>query len=153
MASIESYITGTKKLIEIVGCWPSFHEAEVIDLSLWRGRVKPGDWDDRNVFPVLTVKIHVFRENPDSPRSNHALATLRFEDVDEFKMDGFNHLNEIDEISISVQERGKFENGEDLPPYLVVRFQQIFGMAASFRCFLIEVVDAVRCTAEGDIAS
>ena len=54
--------------------------------------MKPGDWDDSNVMPMLTAKIHIFIE---SPTSQHTLATLRFEDVDDYKMDGFNHQNAI----------------------------------------------------------
>ena len=148
MDGIESSIKGSEKLTRIYGGWPSFHDAEVIELQYWRGDIKPGDWDDRNVFPVLTVKIHIFIE---SPSSQHTLATLRFEDVDDFKMEGFNHQNAILGLSITVQERGTFTNGERLPPYLVVEFQRAFGMSASFRCFRIEVADAVRCTEEGKV--
>ncbi len=148
MSSIESHIAGSQKLTDIFGRWPTFHDAEVIEVHLWRGDVRPGDWDDRNVFPVLTAKIHIFIENPGS---QHTLATLRFEDVDDLKMEGFNHENAILGLSISIQERGKFESGEDLPPYLVVQFQRGFGISASFRCFRIEVIDAVRCGEDGKV--
>jgi len=148
MVGIESFIKGSEKLTSIYGSWPSFHDAEVIELQYWRGDVKPGDWDDRNVFPVLTTKIHIFIE---SPTSQHTLATLRFEDVDDFKMEGFNHLNAILGLSICIQDRGKFKSGESLPPCLTVEFQPAFGMGASFRCFRIEVVDASRCTEEGKV--
>jgi hypothetical protein len=145
MASIESLIAGSEKLTRIYGGWPSFHDAEVIELHLWRGQMRPGDSD---VFPVLTAKIHIFVE---SPTSQHTLATLRFEDVDDYRMEGFNYQNAILSLSITVQNRGKFESGEGLPPYLVVEFRSAFGMSASFRCFRIEVVDAVRCTEEGKV--
>ena len=148
MLGIESHIAGSQKLTAIYGEWPSFHDAEVIELHYWRGQMKPGDWDDSNVLPVLSAKIHIFIE---SPTSQHTLATVRFEDVDDFKMEGFNHQNAILGLSIAIQERGTFENGERLPPYLVVEFQRAFGMSASFRCFRIEVVDAVRCSEEGTV--
>ena len=146
MSSIESYIVGSQKLTDIFGQWPSFHDAEIMELRLWRGDVRPGDWDDRNVFPVVTAKFHVFIENPSS---HHTLTTLRFEDVDDFRMEGFNHQNAILELSIHIHPRGTFGDGQDLPPYLVVQFKPAFGMGASFRCFRIEVVDAVRCTEDG----
>jgi hypothetical protein len=148
MSSIESHIVGSEKLTGIFGRWPSFHDAEVIEFHLWRGDIKPGDWDDSNVFPVITAKIHIFIE---SPESQHTLATIRFEDVDELKMEGFNHQNASLGLSISLRDRGKFETGEDLPPYLVVQFQPAFGVSASFCCFRIEVVDAVRCTEDGKV--
>jgi hypothetical protein len=66
-------------------------------------------------------------------------------------MEGFNHQNAILGLTIAVQERGTSTNGERLPPYLVVEFQPAFGMSASFRCFGIEVLNAVRCTEEGKV--
>ena len=146
MPTIDSHIAGIRKLIDIFGCWPSFHDAEVIEFHLWRGDVKSGAWDDNDVFPIITAKIHVFIEQTGS---QHTMVTLRFEDVDEVRMEGFNHQNAILGISIVVEGRGNFPNGGDLPPYLVVRFEQAFGMSASFRCLRIEVVDAVRCTQDG----
>ena len=36
VTGIESFIDGSEKLVRIFGYWPSFHDAEVIDLHLWR---------------------------------------------------------------------------------------------------------------------
>lgn len=153
MTGIESLIQDSQKLTDLFGCWPSFHDAEVVDLHFWRGYVHPGEWDDRNVFPVLTIQIHVLEAT--QLGANHAgndvLATLRFHDVNEIKMQGFNHQNAILHLSITVQERGTFKSGESLPPYLVVQFQPAFGMGLSFRCFRIEVVNAVPCDEEGQV--
>ncbi len=46
MASIESLIAGSEKLTKIFGHWPSFHDAEVLDLHFARGNVEPekGVW-------------------------------------------------------------------------------------------------------------
>ena len=57
MSDFESLIVGRDKLTSIFGYWPSFHDAEVIDLRLWRGHADPHA--KPYVFPVLTVKIHV----------------------------------------------------------------------------------------------
>jgi len=141
-------IPGADAVVAGLGDWPSFHDAEVVELRHWRGQMKSGDWDDSNVLPLLTAKIHIFKENP---TSQHTLATLRFEDVDDYRMEGFNHQNAILGLSITVQNRAKFESGESLPPYLLVAFQPAFGMSASFSCFRIEVVDAVRCSGEGKV--
>ena len=148
MPAIESSIKGSEKLTCVYGGWPSFHDAEVIEIHYWRGQMKPGDWDDSNILPVLTIKVHIFIE---SPTSRHTLATLRFEDVDDFTMDGFNHQNAILGLSIAIQERGTFQTGERLPPYLVVEFRPAFGIRAKFRCFRIEVLDAVLCDEEGKV--
>ena len=148
---IESFIKDSQKLTSLFGGWPSFHDAEVVDLHFWRGDVKQGNWDDRNILPVLTIKMYVLEATqPGASHSgNDVLVTLRFHDVNDFKMEGFNHQNAILGFSISIQKRGKFKGGENLPPYLVVQFQPAFGMSASFRCFRIEVIDAVRCSDEG----
>lgn len=58
MAGIESQIVGSEKLTAIFGYWPSFHDAEVLELHFWRGniRTEKGIYD----FPVLTLTIHVW---------------------------------------------------------------------------------------------
>ena len=157
MSDIESLIAGSEKLTSIFGYWPSFHDARIIDLHFWSGDVDPDQ--ERYTFPILTVKLHVWEltEETDSKGGlvcrHHTLTTLRFHDVDDFKLEGFDHLNEILELSIVTQERGKFLTGEDLPPYIVVHFQPALpgSTAASFRCFRVEVVDAVACTEDGKV--
>jgi hypothetical protein len=66
------------------GGWPSFHDAEVIDLHYWRGVLQPGDWHDSNVFPVLTVKLHILRATQQDFSSDNPdiLAALRFYDLE-----------------------------------------------------------------------
>jgi Immunity protein 50 len=147
MLVIESLVQDSQKLTALFGSWPSFHDAEVVDLHLWRGDVKPGDWDDRNVFPIVTVKLRVLgATQPGATDSGRdVFVTLRFHDVDDFKMDRFDHINMIFELSISTQERGTFTSGERLPPYLIVSFEPSAGIRMSFRCFRIAVVDAVYC--------
>jgi hypothetical protein len=145
MADTASAIEHSERLTSLFTCWPSFHDAEVVELNYWRGDVKPGDWDDSNVFPVLTVKMRIlgatqerFEGQPD------VMGTLRFHDVDNFTMDGFNHSNQIVELSITPQER---RSGDDGPHILnfQVAFARGFGMQASFRCFRVEVVEASVC--------
>lgn len=147
MAAIESLIEGSEKLTRIYGGWPPFHDAEVIELHHWRGQMKRGvDWDDSNVLPRLTARIHIFIEGP---ASQHTLATLRFEDVDDYRMEGFNHQNAMLGLSITLQQRDQPGSGGCEPPYLSVEFRSAFGMSASFRCARIAVVEAVRCNEEG----
>jgi hypothetical protein len=141
---------GNQILTSIFGEWPSFHDAEVIDVHLWRGDVKPGDWDDSNVFPVLTIKVRILEATQPGAIGDSArdvLATFRFHDVDDVKIDGFNHQNAILGISIVPRERGQFTSGENLPPYLAVTFEPAFGIACSFRCGRAEILDARRISA------
>jgi hypothetical protein len=150
MPDVASSIQGSQKLADIFGCWPSFHDAEIIDLHFWRGVV---DADKkRYVFPVLTVTLHVWELTSEVDKTghyilrHHTLTTLRFHDVDEFSMDGFNHQNAICELFIEKRER------TDGPsPFFFVEFRPAFGMSASFRCSRAEVVDAVPWTEDGKV--
>jgi len=58
MPAIDSLIVGSAKLTKIFGFWPSFHDAEVLELHFWRGDIQT----DKGIynFPVLTLKIHLW---------------------------------------------------------------------------------------------
>jgi hypothetical protein len=64
MKNIESFIDGSTKLTDIFGYWPSFHDAEVIELGLLRGDVEPEA--GRYVFPILKVQLHVWELTEDT---------------------------------------------------------------------------------------
>lgn len=150
MPGIESLILGSQKLTGIFGRWPSFHDAEVIELHFWRGDVEPEP--KRYIFPVLTVKFHVWELTREVDAQghlvlrHHTLATLRFHDVDEFRMEDFNQQNAIFELLITQHER------TDGPsPFFLIEFKPAFGISASFRCLRVEVLDAVSCTKDGEV--
>jgi hypothetical protein len=150
MAGIESLIVSGEKLTKIFGYWPSFHDAEVLELHFCRGNVQP-DKGNYN-FPVLTLKIHVWKltNQVDSAGylilQHHTLTTLNFCDVTDFQMEGFNHQNAMLELSLTSQDRTKGPS-----PYFAVRLEPAFGMGASFKCLRIEVLDAVSCTQDGKL--
>lgn len=144
---IESFVDGTETLRAFYGgAWPCFHDAELVELHLWRGHVYPGDWDDRNVFPVLTLKILILEATQPGAtgNGNDLLATLRFHGVDRVRLQDFNHNNSIVGLALSQQERGLYTNGESLPPTRLVTIEQGFGLFASFTCTRMEVVAAVH---------
>lgn len=125
--SIAALIENSKKLIEIFHYWPTFHDAEVIDLHLWRGDVEPQA--GRYVFPVLTVKLHVWEITSEVNTEGflvlrrHTLSTLRFHDIHEFRMEGFNQQNAVSGLSIVPQERAQGPS-----PVFAVQFDAAFGM-------------------------
>ena len=148
--SIESFVDGTERLRAFYsGAWPSFHDAEIVEMHFWRGYVYPGDWDDRNVFPILTLKILILEATQPGAKSagNDVFATLRFHDVDQVRFQDFNHNNSIVGLAVSHQPRGFYTNGEPLPPASLVTIEQGFGLSGSFSCFRIEVVTAERAPA------
>ncbi|MFY9673728.1 MAG: Imm50 family immunity protein [Terriglobales bacterium] len=148
MAAVESLIVGSEKLITIFGYWPSFHDAEIVELNFWRGDVQPekGIYD----FPVLTLKVHLWELTTKTDREGylitryHTFTILRFYDVDDFQMEGFNHQNAIMELILRSEERN-----EGPSPYFAVKIEPAFGMGASFKCLRIEVSAAVPCSDQG----
>ncbi len=117
--------------------WPSFHDAEIIAIDLWRGDVCPerGRW----IGAVITVKIQVLEAT--QPNATHAgndhLVTLRFHDADDIKLIDFNPQNAITGLTFSHESLG-----EGLTPYISVVFIRGFGVDISFKCFRVEVLHA-----------
>ena len=150
MKDIEARIEGSEKLTGIFGYWPSFHDAEVIELSFWRGAVNPEA--GRYTFPVLTVKLHLWEMTRDLDAKGyfvlvkHTLATIRFHDVLESKIEGFNHQNAILGLDISCGERS-----EGPSPIFAATFRPAFGLDASLQCMRVEVVDALPCAEDGTL--
>jgi hypothetical protein len=144
MQNIESLIVGSEKLTNIFGYWPSFHDAEVLELHFWRGHIDIGQqiYD----FPVLILKIHLWELTNQTNSEgylvlrHHTLTTLRFRDVEDFQMQGFNHQNAIFALSMVRQERT-----ERPSPYFSIELEPAFGISASFKCLGMEVVDATPC--------
>jgi hypothetical protein len=146
MADIETHVERIEKLTRIFGRWPSFHDAEVVDLHLWRGDSMTERSHPR--FPVLTAKIHLWEmTNEIDARGyyilrNHTLATLRFHDVLKLEIKEFSHQNVIFGLSIESKElsEGPWKRS------FAVEFQPVAEFGATFRCSRIEVVDAIPWT-------
>jgi Immunity protein 50 len=99
MSEIATRIVGGEKLTNIFGRWPSFYDPEVHELHFERGHI---DTDAQVYeFPRLTVKLHLWLLTNEVDQkgyyvlTNHTLLTMRFYDVDNVKMEGFNHQNAI----------------------------------------------------------
>ena len=114
------------------GEWPSFHDAEVHNLNIWRGNVRPDD----NVWtgPVIEASFELCAlEKP-------YIAILKFHDCESIRMKEFNHQNALYELRFTFVARGTTTNGEPLSPYITVNFEEAFGVALSFKCFRIQAV-------------
>lgn len=152
MTNVESIIVDSEKLTTVFGYWPSFHDAEVLELHFWRGNIQTekGIYD----FPVLTLTIHLWELTKEvDPQGylvlqHHTLARLRFCDVEDFQMQGFNHQNAMMGLSFRTEQRTE-------PPsqYFAVEVEPAFGMGASFKCLRVEVLDAVPCSSDGKAIS
>jgi Immunity protein 50 len=129
-------------LEDIFGYWPSFHDAEVVQVRLDRGDSLDAEGERRKAS--LEADIHVFEMTDEVTEQgfyalrNHTLATFAFHGIDEVQLDGFNHQNvlfglRLEDISDRQLEVLKWNVG----------FDSSFGLAATFMCEEIEVLRAV----------
>lgn len=143
MANIETEIEGIEKLTRIFGRWPSFHDAEVVDLHLWQG---DGVSERTDLgFPVLTAKIHLWEMTNEVDAKgyyvlrNHTLATLRFHDVLNLEIKGFSHQNVIFGLTIESKELSEGPHKRSFS----VTFEPIVEFIARFECSHVSVLDAI----------
>jgi len=120
------------QLILVDGEWPNFHDAEVHDLTIWRGDIRPAD----NVWigPVIeaTFELCALREP--------FIAVLAFRDCEAIGLMDFNHQNAVYDLSFAFFQRGHYNDGSPLPPGIAVTFEQAFGAALTFKCARVEVL-------------
>jgi hypothetical protein len=150
MKDIVDLIFGGQKLTAIFGYWPSFHDAEVLDVHLWRGRVDPS----RKIFkfPVLTLKMLVHELTNEIDPTGHmilqhqTLTTLKFRGFTQLHLNNFDYQNMITGLSIFVRQ-----GAEGSKPSFCVEIENgDSGMTASFDCLEIEVIDASPCGKDGE---
>src|SRR5258707_11285980 len=116
-------IVGAEKITLWFGGWPTFHDAEVLNLRL-----------DRN-GPVLTVSIFTFLVNRSATdergyyrRTHSCIVTLSCHDVHDLSIEDFNLQNVIQELIIR-------EDDDEVE----VVFAGIYGLSARLRCSVIAV--------------
>jgi hypothetical protein len=143
VAGIDSLIEGSARLTNIFGHWPSFHDAEVIDLHLRRGDAFTERSHPR--LPVLTAQIHLWEMTQEVDARgyyvlrNHTLGTLRFHDVLDLEIKGFGDQYIMFGLSITAQERSE----GTWKRTFAVEFEPVSDFGVTFHCSRIEVVDAV----------
>ncbi len=115
------------------GQWPNFHDAEIHNLNLWRGDVRPED----NVWigPVLEITLEL------CALRNPYMVVLKFHDCESIKFTDFNHQNGVYDLTFQYEDRGTLTTGEKLTPYIVVNFEQGFGASLSFKCFKVQAMN------------
>ncbi len=133
MSNIADKIEYGKLLTDIFGRWPSFHDAEVISIELFRDPKGTSE-------PSLRAKIHVFEMTPDIDDrgfyilKNHVLATILFRGIDENHIAGFNQQNVLRDVVIIDSSSRQLEHLN-----FEVRFLPSFGVEAEFKCRVVEV--------------
>lgn len=120
-------------LILDAGKWPNFHDAEVHELKIWRGDIRP----EENVWigPVIVASFEL------CAIKDPFIAVLKFHDCDAIEMVGFNHQNAVYDLQFSFEQRGTLRDGRPLTPWVCVSFTQAFGVRLSFKCMRVQVLE------------
>jgi hypothetical protein len=127
-------ITGQEKLVDVFGYWPSFHDAEVLEMKLARGTLDPAK--DTEWGAWMECKFLVFDVVKSAPQSRVAhLIELRFNGVSEFKASDFNQQNAIYGLQIEHRGHGEFN----------VKVPGAYGLSADFQCESVEVLTVCEC--------
>ncbi|MDJ0892608.1 MAG: hypothetical protein QNK18_15630 [Gammaproteobacteria bacterium] len=118
------------------GEWPNFHDAEVHDLRIWRGDVRPDD----NVWigPVIEASFEL------CALKDPFMAILKFHDCDAIRMTSFDSRNALYDLLFTLEHRGRLRDGTPMTPWVCVSFTQAFGVRLSFKCSRIEVLGRRR---------
>ena len=130
---IESKIQNSHLLTDMFGEFPSFHDAEVLRVTLERG-------DKLGFEPSLEALINTWQfaggvdERGYLSSKNDVLVSFRFAKIAEVNLDGFNQQNvlfhlEIIELSEPAENEAKFK----------VVFLGCFGIEAEFYCDSISI--------------
>jgi Immunity protein 50 len=130
---IESKIQNSHLLTDLFGRWPSFHDAEVLRITIDRGNAQ-------SFSPYLQAMVHAFEMTSEIDGRgryvlrNHVVVTFRFMEIYELRLEDFNQQNVLQGLSIldisdRQLERIKFE----------VSFDGIFGVSAKFQCNSISI--------------
>lgn len=120
-------IVDAAKLEAVFGQWPSFHDAEVLRVSLDRSGP---------VGPALEAVIHVFETTKDVDaegflvRRHHTQVTLRFDGIAALRLEGFNGQNVIARLEMTKDPAG-----------LHVTMSSSYGVEADFKCAKATIVD------------
>ena len=144
MDGLETFAQNADALRSFFSAWPSFHDAEVVDLSVSRGHIYPGEWDYRNVTPSVTLKVRILEASQPGAKGTgrDVLVTLRFTDASTISVASFDEMHCITAISVTPVSRGARTDGRPLSPRLDVSIVTGSRVSASFSCLGIEVVEA-----------
>src|ERR1700732_1422963 len=100
MTNIADKIKNSSLLTDIFGRWPSFHDAEVISIELFRNPKGTSE-------PSLRAKIYMFEATSEVDDrgfcvlKNHEVGTILFSGIDNNSIAGFNQQNVLSDLVIA----------------------------------------------------
>jgi hypothetical protein len=137
MTSASKAIENAELVETVFGCWPSFHDAEIQSIVITR---------DCDSGAQMDVTIHHWKLTSAVDSKGfyvlklHTLTTLRFFNVSELSLGGFNHQNVLLDMEISEIAEPPLER------CFSVSMPAAYGCEASFRCERIRVISSAPYT-------
>ncbi|SAI74147.1 Uncharacterised protein [Bordetella ansorpii] len=126
---IKALIPGAERVIEMLGCWPSFHGAEVVSFSVSRALPGQAPSTTANLF-VHARADHGEEIAAAAGQSSHsALIELVMRDIEHLALYDFNEQNVLDLIDFS-------QSGGTL---IAVEIVSDWGVGGAVRCAHVEV--------------
>lgn len=128
-------IRNAKLLEDVLGTWPSFHDAEVESLLLSRGGADG---------PTLDIAVQLLNGGASAADEGRdaawrrTLVKLRFEGVALERVHGFNQQNVLWDLTVAAVDPMKTEGAN-----LHVVLASSFGLEASFWCVAAEVLAVI----------
>lgn len=117
-----------KKVINFLGSWPSFHDAEVLNVEL----------DAK--MPAIIMRIYVFEtdktldEKGYYKRIKNCIITLKFSSIQDLELYDFNYQN----ILFNLEFR-------DIKEKIKVLITSSYGLNGKFVCEKIEIISVEGC--------
>jgi Immunity protein 50 len=85
-----TFIKNSRLLTGLFGYWPSFHDAEILSLSLSVGCAKP--WIPGCDSPFLDMKVRLFDWNGTTADT---LVEMQFRQLRKIELSGFSYQNSV----------------------------------------------------------
>ena len=133
------YIPGTEEVLSALGCWPSFHDAEVIHFSQSRGATPA----EQKSEAQLDVQVREY-ETRHEDTAQYELVLIKnvvirfvFAGVEEVQVEDFNFQNVIDSLEIR-------QDTEEPKQRIRVEVESIYGFGATWLCRSAEVASVSR---------
>jgi hypothetical protein len=151
------HIKNSRKITDIFGYWPSFHDAEILDLRLGVADRQP--WVVGSDSPVLEMMVHVFEMTKDLTPDGyfvlkkHNLVRFRFSNVQDVQLSDFWSQNCIFELVFAFEPAG-YPHGDgpasdDPPTLLSIDIDSSVGLSGKFKCHSAEVISVESCDESG----
>ena len=151
------HIKNSYKITDVFGYWPSFQDAEILDVRLTVAGGEP--WVAGSDSPAIEMTIYLFERTDDlTPEgrfvlTKHTLVRLRFGKVEGLQLSDFWYQNCLSELDIGIEAarsaRGRNAVEAPRPGLLLVNIQSSVGLSGKFRCQSAEVLSTEPCDEKG----